>query len=84
MIFHIRPYRPGDADAVYAAADESRGMIAKWMGWMTLDYSRQDAEGLQGLRLKVGDIAHDAHMYAFLNPAAIRPADTTKDPARLN
>ena len=29
-------------------------------------------EGLQRLRLKVGDVAHDAHMYAFLNPAAKR------------
>jgi ribosomal-protein-serine acetyltransferase len=29
-------------------------------------------EGLQRLRLKVGDAAHDAHMYAFLNPAAKR------------
>ncbi len=29
-------------------------------------------EGIQKLRLKVGEIAHDAHMYAFLNPAARR------------
>ena len=31
-------------------------------------------EGLQRLRLKVGDVAHDAHMYALLNPAAKQAA----------
>lgn len=40
----IRPYRLEDIDAVYAAADESRDHIAKWMGWMTPDYTRKDAE----------------------------------------
>jgi ribosomal-protein-serine acetyltransferase len=30
-------------------------------------------EGLQQLRLKVGEISHDAHVYALLNPAAKRP-----------
>lgn len=41
--FNIRPYRLEDIDAVYAAADESRGHIANWMGWMTPDYSREHA-----------------------------------------
>ena len=41
--FTIRPYRLEDIDAVYAAADESREHIAKWMGWMTPAYSREDA-----------------------------------------
>ncbi|MES2922077.1 MAG: GNAT family N-acetyltransferase [Verrucomicrobiota bacterium] len=173
--FGIRPYQLEDIDEVYAAADESREFIRKWMGWMTPEYSREDAgnwvelavaswdreesyehviidsadgsivgacglnllnrvngvcnlgywvrasrigegaarqaslslrdfgfgtlglnrleivvadgnqfsrkvaetagavyEGLQRLRLKVGDVAHDAHMYALLNPAAKR------------
>jgi predicted enzyme related to lactoylglutathione lyase len=30
-------------------------------------------EGLQQLRLKVGEISHDAHVYTLLNPAAKRP-----------
>lgn len=34
-------------------------------------------EGLQQLRLKVGDIAHDSHIYALLNPAAKRPDHQT-------
>lgn len=173
--FQIRPYRLDDLDEVYTAATESREIISRWMGWMTPDYSREDAakwvehavtswengdayehliidsadgaiagacglnllnltngvcnlgywvrvsrigrgaarqaalllrdfgfgtvglnrleivvadgntysrkvaestgatyEGLQRLRLKVGDISHDAHMYALLNPAAKR------------
>jgi ribosomal-protein-serine acetyltransferase len=174
--FSIRRYQLDDIDAVYAAADESREHVARWMGWMTPDYSRDAAaawvaqamaswergeayehviideadgsiagscglnqlnrvngycnlgywvrvsqlgkgaarqaalllrdfgfgelglnrleivvadgnqfsrnvaestgaiyEGLQRLRLKVGEISHDAHMYALLNPAAKRP-----------
>ena len=42
--FSIRPYRLDDVDEVYAAADESRQHIAKWMDWMTPEYSREHAE----------------------------------------
>jgi RimJ/RimL family protein N-acetyltransferase/predicted enzyme related to lactoylglutathione lyase len=42
-IFTIRPYRLDDVDGVYAAADESREHIARWMGWMTPEYHIQDA-----------------------------------------
>ncbi len=42
--FAIRPYRLEDIDEVYAAADESREHVARWMGWMTPEYSRADAE----------------------------------------
>jgi ribosomal-protein-serine acetyltransferase len=42
--FSIRPYRLEDIDEVYAAADESREHVARWMGWMTPDYARQDTE----------------------------------------
>ena len=42
--FKIRPYQLADIDEVYAAADESRDLISKWMGWMTPEYSREDAE----------------------------------------
>lgn len=41
--FAIRRYLPQDVDAVYAAADESREHVGKWMGWMTPEYSREDA-----------------------------------------
>lgn len=181
-VFGIRPYRLEDIDEVYAAADESREPIARWMGWMTPDYSREHAvkwveqaiaswergdayehlivdlvdgsivgacglnqlnrvngycnlgywvrasrlgqgaarqaalllrdfgfetlglnrleivvadgntfsrkvaestgavyEGLQQMRLKVGDIAHDSHMYALLNPAAKRSVRNVHD-----
>lgn len=40
--FGIRSYRLEDVDEVYAAADESREHVGRWMGWMTLDYSRED------------------------------------------
>jgi hypothetical protein len=32
--FSIRPYRLEDIDEIYAAADESRQHVARWMGWM--------------------------------------------------
>jgi ribosomal-protein-serine acetyltransferase len=181
--FTLRPYRLSDVSEVYAAADESREMIAKWMGWMTEEYSRADTaawvehaiqswhqgdayehliidsttgsivgscglnhlnrvngvcnlgywvrqsrlgegaalqaawrlrdfgfqalglnrleivvavgnhysravaagtgavyEGVQQMRLKVGDVAHDAHMYALLRPTSVRAPHATKDP----
>ena len=183
--FKIRPYRLDDVDEVYAAADESREHVGRWMGWMTAGYSRVDAEkwvrqamasreqdeayehviidaedgsiagacglnflnrvngvcnlgywvrssrigqgaahqaalllrnfgfetlglnrleivvaegntfsravaestgaiyeGLQRLRLKVGDVAYDAHVYAFLNPDANRVAGMTSPKAK--
>ena len=173
--FSIRPYRMDDVEELYAAADESREHIAKWMGWMTPGYHKKDArtwvehavdawergvayehviidrgdgsivgscglnhldrvnglcnlgywvrssrlgegaarqaalllaelgfgtlglnrleivvavgnafsrkvaestgavyEGVQHLRLKVGDVSHDSHMFALLNPAVLR------------
>jgi ribosomal-protein-serine acetyltransferase len=41
--FSIRPYQMEDLFEVYAAADESREHVSKWMGWMTPDYSLNDA-----------------------------------------
>lgn len=41
--FSIRRYRLEDIDEVYAAADESREHVARWMGWMTPGYCREDA-----------------------------------------
>ena len=43
-VFRIRPYRLEDVAEIYAAADESRDYVGKWMGWMTPDYSRKDAQ----------------------------------------
>jgi ribosomal-protein-serine acetyltransferase len=42
--FTIRPYRLEDVAEVYAAADESREHIGKWMSWMTPGYSENDAQ----------------------------------------
>ncbi|MEI9864276.1 MAG: GNAT family protein [Limisphaerales bacterium] len=42
--FRIRPYQLGDVDETYTAADESRAHIGRWMGWMTSEYSRKDAQ----------------------------------------
>ena len=41
--FSIRPYQLEDIDAVYAMADESREHVARWMEWMTPDYSLDHA-----------------------------------------
>lgn len=42
--FEIRPYRLEDVVEVYAAADESRTHVGKWMGWMIPGYSQKDAQ----------------------------------------
>ncbi|MEM6823234.1 MAG: GNAT family N-acetyltransferase [Verrucomicrobiota bacterium] len=42
--FTIRRYQPNDVDGIYAAADESREHVGKWMSWLTSEYSRADAE----------------------------------------
>jgi ribosomal-protein-serine acetyltransferase len=42
--FSIRPYQLEDVAEIYAASDESRDYVGKWMGWMTPDYSRKDAQ----------------------------------------
>lgn len=40
--FEIRPYRLDDVEEVYAAADESRQHVGRWMSWMTPGYSIED------------------------------------------
>jgi len=40
--FIIRPYREDDVDAVYAAADQSREHVGRWMGWMKPGYCIDD------------------------------------------
>lgn len=42
--FKIRPYQLKDVAGIYAAADESREHVGKWMGWMTPSYSIKDAQ----------------------------------------
>lgn len=41
-VFTIRPYQLSDLDEVYAAAEESREHVGRWMDWMTPDYSREN------------------------------------------
>ena len=52
--FNIRPYQMEDIDAVYAAADESRVIISKWMGWKTPEYSRENTAMGAGKRWQHG------------------------------
>ena len=42
--FNIRPYQLEDVAEIYAASDESRNHVGKWMGWMVPDYSQKDAQ----------------------------------------
>lgn len=59
--FEIRPYRLDDVDEIYAAADESREHVGRWMGWMTAEYSREDAEKWvrQAVTLREQDEAYE-------------------------
>lgn len=40
----LRPLVPADCDALYAAVDESRETVGRWMAWCKPDYARKDAE----------------------------------------
>jgi RimJ/RimL family protein N-acetyltransferase len=42
--FTIRRYQLEDVAGLYAAADESREHVGRWMDWMTPDYSLKDAQ----------------------------------------
>lgn len=42
--FSIRPYLPGDVEAVFEAASESIAHVSPWMSWLTPAYTRADAE----------------------------------------
>jgi RimJ/RimL family protein N-acetyltransferase len=39
----IRLFTEADIDALYAAVDESRAEVSRWMAWCTPDYSREHA-----------------------------------------
>jgi RimJ/RimL family protein N-acetyltransferase len=39
----LRRYVPEDIDALYAAVDESRAVIGRWMPWCHAAYGREDA-----------------------------------------
>src|SRR2546430_14631069 len=43
--FWLRPCQEGDGDAIYAAADESRARVGKWMDLLTPAYTPRDARG---------------------------------------
>jgi ribosomal-protein-serine acetyltransferase len=42
--FLIRRYRLEDVAAIYAATDESREHVGRWMDWLKPDYSLKDAQ----------------------------------------
>jgi len=42
--FSVRPYLPGDVEAVFEASSESIAHVSPWMGWLTPAYTREDAE----------------------------------------
>jgi len=42
--FAICPYVESDVEEVFAAADESREHVGRWMSWMTGEYSRENTE----------------------------------------
>lgn len=42
--FSIRPYHPGDVDALFEAANESMAHVSPWMSWLTPAYTKADAE----------------------------------------
>ena len=43
-VIAIRPYRPDDAQALYAAVRESVDTVGRWMPWCHADYALVDAE----------------------------------------
>lgn len=45
----LRPYREGDAPALYAAVRESIETVGRWMPWCNADYRERDAEDWIGI-----------------------------------
>lgn len=39
----LHRYQPSDIDAIWAAVEESRAELTRWMAWCHDDYSREDA-----------------------------------------
>ena len=65
--FHIRPYQKNDLEEVYAAADESRQHVARWMDWMTPDYSLDHAR--QWIDLATSSWSKTAYEHAIVETA---------------
>ena len=42
--FLIRRYQPEDVAGIYAATDESREELGRWMNWMTPGYALKDSQ----------------------------------------
>jgi len=40
----IRPWQPGDADSLYAAARASMSTVGRWLPWCHENYARADSE----------------------------------------
>ena len=45
----VRPYRDGDAPALFAAVRESVDTIGRWLPWCTPEYGERDAEDWIGI-----------------------------------
>lgn len=74
----LRPYRPGDARTLAAAARESAGSVGAWLPWCHADYSDAEAEDwiarcAQGWRSgeHFGFAAFDAATGQFLGSAGL-------------
>jgi RimJ/RimL family protein N-acetyltransferase len=76
----IRPYRPDDAAAVFAAIDESRTLLAPWLPWVhshrdigdTRDFCTRAAAGYL-LRNNLDLGIFDARDGAYLGGIGLRP-----------
>lgn len=45
----LRPYRDGDAPALFAAVRESTETVGRWLPWCTPEYGERDAEDWIGI-----------------------------------
>ncbi len=76
----IRPYRPDDAAAVFAAIDESRALLGPWLPWVhahrdvddTRDFCTRAAAGYL-LRSNLDLAIFDVRDEAYLGGVGLRP-----------
>jgi RimJ/RimL family protein N-acetyltransferase len=59
----LRPVEDGDAPKMYAAVDESRDQLARWLPWCTPDYGLEQAEEFTRLQRKAW---RDASEFTFV------------------
>ena len=64
----LRPYRPGDGGAFFAAVDRSRAKLSLWLAWIGQHRTREDSEAHMR-RMRARWLERTALIFSITNPA---------------